>query len=131
MRASNLTSTTLGLSLALTAILTVLSFAVWGRAVALGVLFGGSLMLANFQVLRWTLGRFLSGGRRGTGVYLAIFVIKFALLAVLLSLLIWSKWVDVLGLFLGCSVVVLAVLGLAPVLGAVGLKDEGENGERH
>jgi ATP synthase I subunit len=132
MQSSKLTSTTLALSGVLTLGLGALSLGLWGWGVALGVLIGGALMIVNFQVLNWTVGRFLSGtGRGGAAGYLVVFFVKFALLAGVLSLALWSGKIHVLGLFLGCSVVVLAVLAIAPVLGVSGLSEEEEHGERN
>lgn len=132
MDAQKLVATTRGLSATLLSGLIALSWLLWGGSVSLGVLVGGVLMIANFQVLQWTVQRLLSEtSPGGAGGFLVVFFLKFALLAGLLTLALWSGKVHILGLFLGCSVVVLAVLVLAPILGVRGLSEDGEHGERN
>jgi hypothetical protein len=132
MDASKLTSTTLGLSVAIFAVMLGVSQAMWGTRMALGVLVGGLLTLGNFVLLRWTVQQTLVPGQSGgAGRLLGVFVLKFVLLAGILGLALWSGRVHVLGLFLGCSVVVLAVLALAPILGLSGLTEEEGHGGRN
>jgi ATP synthase I chain len=131
LRGTALTSTTLLLSVALTLVFAAACLVLVGGGMALGVLIGGTLMVANFKVLQWSVTRLLSGGiDRGAGGFLVVFFLKLLLLGGLLSLAILSGKVHVLGLFLGCSVVVAAVLCLAPVLGVQGLNEDGGDGGR-
>lgn len=129
MNEAKLPGTTLALSTGILLILLLVSLVLWGVPMALGVLVGGVLMLANFQLLRWSVESLLSETRRrGAGWFLVIFVLKFSLLAVAFYLAARSGKVHLLGLFLGSSVVVLAVMVLAPVLGVKGLSEGGSRG---
>jgi hypothetical protein len=130
VRESKLTSTAGKLSVGLLVVLLPVSWLVWGSRVGLGVLVGGVLTIANFWFLGWSVQRTLSqsGAPGSAGRFLGLFVLKFIVLAGALGLAVWSGKVHVLGLFLGCSVVVLAVLILAPILGITGLNEEEEHG---
>ena len=132
MNATKLPATTLALSAGILLILLPVSLVLWGRAMAFGVLVGGVLMLANFQVLRWSVESLLGETkRRGAAWFLVLFVLKFSLLAVAFYLAARSGKVHLLGLFLGSSVIVIAVMVLAPVLGVTGLSEGGRGGGQH
>jgi ATP synthase I subunit len=132
MSSAKLPAATLALSTGILLVLLPISLVLWGGAMALGVLIGGVLMLANFQILRWSVESLLSETRRrGAAWFLVLFVLKFSILAVAFYVAARSGKVHLLGLFLGSSVVVLAVMVLAPVLGVTGLSEGGRGGGQH
>ena len=132
MVASKLTAVTFGLSAGLLVLFLVLSWLLWSSAMTWGILLGGVAMLANLFVLRWSLGWTLRSGPEGQGAqrFLVAFGLKLCIFAVIFGLALWSGRVHPLGLVLGCSVVVGAILLLAPVLGFVGLTEEEDHGSR-
>jgi hypothetical protein len=116
LKPTDLASTTLALSVGLLALALGVSLALWGGAVALGVLAGGGLTIGSYAVLAWSVRRMLARPGASHGLLLAVLVLKLVVLAGLLTLVVWSGRVHILGLFLGCSVVVLSVMALAALL---------------
>jgi ABC-type branched-subunit amino acid transport system permease subunit len=103
------------------AILVVAGYLLGGREFALGVLVGGLVVVVNFHLLH----RFLQGSleraqidRESKGQAQAFFaakqLLRFAALVVIVYFLVRHGWVNVIGLVVGLSTVVLTltVLGI-------------------
>jgi hypothetical protein len=78
------------------------------KELALGVVAGGVLMAANFRVIAGVIGTVL---RRGSPsrVHVAIYWLKFVGVLVVVGLLVLFFRVDVIGLLVGLSTIVVAV----------------------
>ena len=77
----------------------------------LGVLLGGVLASANFYALRRVVGGLLEGGQPRRLAFLGtLLILKFGLLAVLLYITIRFLPINAIGLLVGITVVVLAIV---------------------
>jgi len=112
----------------------VLSGLLWrGGEFALGVLVGGLVVVINFhllhQALRGTLGQ-LAGhpqeGARAKALFAARQLLRFFALLAIIFLLVRYGWVNIFGLLLGLSTVVLTLM-LAAVHEVLKLKNKEAN----
>jgi hypothetical protein len=86
-------------------------FALATTEFALGIVFGGLLVTANFHLLHRTLKKSLQPPYPASvGSILAKYYIRFVLSGIIIFLLISQKIVNPLGLFVGLSVVVASIL---------------------
>jgi phosphatidylglycerophosphate synthase len=113
----------------------VLGGYIWfGREFALGVLVGGLVVVINFhllhQALRGTLGQMAQHPEEGAGQAKAWFAARqmlrfFALLAIIF-LLVRHGWVNIFGLLVGLSTVVVTLM-LAAINETIKLKNKEAN----
>jgi uncharacterized membrane protein len=103
------------------AVLVLVGFAWRGREFALGILLGGLVVVVNFhllhQALRGTLEQLAKHPQEGSSRARAFFAARqllrfFALLAII-YLLVGQGWVDIFGLLVGLSTVVLTLMLIA------------------
>ncbi len=81
-----------------------------------GVLFGGLLAIANFNVLQHTVRRAFSPEGIHQGARFSIvgkYYLRFLALGVILYGLITRGWIDPVGLVVGLSTVMVSIIGLA------------------
>ncbi len=116
------------------ALLAVAGFLWQGREFALGVLVGGLLVVVNFHLLhrtlRSTLGRVAPAAPESQGWARAFFAARqlfrfFGLLAII-YLLVRYGWVNIFGLLLGLSTVVLTLI-LAAIHEVIKLRNKEAN----
>jgi len=96
-------------------ILSSVSYIFMGNTFTAGVILGGFLIIANFNVLQRTItkafgvdGVFRASKRAIVGKY----YLRLALLGILIYLLIRQGWVNPVGLTVGLSVVVFSIVAL-------------------
>lgn len=90
------------------AVLFVVSFALAGRALYLGVLLGGFISILNFHGMALGLrGLFRNPSGNVKGPTMVKYYIRLVLTAIVLFFLISTDTVDVIGLLIGLSVVVI------------------------
>jgi ATP synthase I chain len=96
-------------------ILSSVSYVLMGNAFTAGVILGGFLIIANFNVLQRTITR--AFGADGVfwankGAIVGKYYLRLAVLGILIYLLIRQKWVNPVGLAVGLSVVVFSIVTL-------------------
>ncbi len=90
---------------------------------AAGILAGGILAIGNFYWLKNTLRRVLQLQPRQAGSFAQFrYLLRLALVALVLYLLIVHARIDIIGLILGLSVLVVVIMGLSLYM----LLDKGE-----
>jgi phosphatidylglycerophosphate synthase len=105
-----------------------------GREFALGVLVGGLVVVINFhllhQALRGTLGQIANHPEEGASQARAWFaarqLLRFFVLLAIIFLLVRQGWVNIFGLLVGLSTVVLALM-LAALHESIKLKNKEAN----
>jgi diacylglycerol kinase len=118
-------------------VLAVLVLAGWlwaGREFALGVLVGGLVVVINFhllhQALKGTLERAGEGaedaGARAKAFFAARQLLRFFALLAIIYLLVRHGWVNIIGLLVGLSTVVLTLI-LAAINEVIKLKNKEAN----
>jgi diacylglycerol kinase len=103
------------------AVLVLAGFAWRGREFALGILLGGLVVVINFhllhQALRGTLEQLAhhpqEGSSRAKAFFAARQLLRFFALLAIIYLLVGQGWVDIFGLLVGLSTVVLTLMLLA------------------
>lgn len=96
-------------------ILSSVSYALMGNTFTAGVILGGFLIIANFNVLQRTIRKgFRADGVFGAnkGAIIGKYYLRLVVLGVLIYLLIRQKWVNPVGLAVGLSVVVFSIITL-------------------
>ncbi len=112
------------------AVLTVGGFFWQGPKFALGILVGGLVVVVNFhllhQALKGMLERAATGSPEATGTAKTFFaarqLLRFFALLFVIYLLVGQGWVDVIGLVVGLSTVVVTLI-LAAVVEVIKLKN--------
>jgi hypothetical protein len=105
------------------AVLTVLGWLWLGREFAIGILVGGLLAVLNFHfmahILSSTLNRqwasqeeWQTAGRQAVSFMTLKYVLRFTILAVIIFFLVKNGWVNIFGLVVGLSTVVLTLIVL-------------------
>jgi hypothetical protein len=116
------------------AVLVLAGYFWFGREFALGVLVGGLVVVINFhllhQALRGTLGQLAHHPQEGAGQAKAWFaarqMLRFFALLVIIFLLVSHGWVNIFGLLVGLSTVVLTLM-LAALQETIKLKNKEAN----
>jgi hypothetical protein len=107
-------------------VLAVLSIAGWlwfGREFAIGILVGGLLAVLNFHFMAYILNSTLNRqwgsqeewqttGRQAVSFMTLKYVLRFTVLAVIIFFLVTTGWVNIFGLVVGLSTVVLTLMVL-------------------
>lgn len=102
------------IALSLWATFCIISLPLFGSKFALGVLLGGALCLANYQLLwRHTKSSVTLDAKQGKAFMIRRYIIRLALTGAVLYVLIALLHVDILGLLLGLSVIMLGVMSYA------------------
>jgi len=94
-------------------ILSAASFVLMGNAFTAGVILGGFLIIANFNILQRTITKaFLADGvfAANKGAIVGKYYLRLAVLGLLIYLLIRQGWVNPVGLAVGLSVVVCSIV---------------------
>ena len=88
------------------------SFALVSGPIALGVILGGALAIANFYLMRRHLTRALDPQRKGRVrfFYLFKYYLRFAALGVIIAVLLIKEWAHPFGLLLGLSINVIGIV---------------------
>jgi hypothetical protein len=105
------------------AVLTVSGWLWLGKEFALGILVGGLLAVLNFHfmayILHGTLNRrwdsseeWQTAGRQAVSFMTLKYVLRFTVLAVIIFFLVANGWVNIFGLVVGLSTVVLTLMVL-------------------
>lgn len=106
---TNLIKRTYKLSVIILLLLSILSFFIWGIKFSLSILIGGILGLVNLRGLaRGVEG--LVGTRRPTGKLLFLSLLRLSMLALILTILVIYKLVNIIGILIGFTVVFISVL---------------------
>jgi hypothetical protein len=115
------------------AVLVLAGFFWLGREFALGVLVGGLVVVINFhllhQALRGTLGQLANRPQeapRAKAWFAARQLLRFFVLLAIIFLLVGQGWVNIFGLLLGLSTVVLTLM-LAALYETIKLKNKEAN----
>jgi hypothetical protein len=107
-------------------VLTVLGLAGWlwfGREFAIGILVGGLLAVLNFHFMAYILNSTLNRqwdsqeewqttGRQAVSFMTLKYVLRFTVLAIIIFFLVTTGWVNIFGLVVGLSTVVLTLMVL-------------------
>jgi len=81
------------------------------QEIALGVVAGGIIAIANFHLLHRTLKRSLTPPHLASrGSVMAKYYIRFTITGIIIFLLLYSKMFDARGLLIGLSVVVASIM---------------------
>ena len=94
-------------------ILGSLSFFFMRPAFTLGVILGGLIIIANFNVLQATIrGAFTPEGTmlNKRRAIVAKYYLRLAILGLIIYILVTREWVDIVGLLIGLSIIVLNIL---------------------
>lgn len=92
----------------------IASLPLFGTDFALGVLLGGGVCLANYQLLwRHARSSVTFTGKQGSVFMIKRYILRLALTGAVLYVLIAMLHVNVLGLLLGLSVIILGVMSYA------------------
>ncbi len=107
------------------AVLTIFGWVWFGRELATGILVGGLLAVLNFHIMAHVLGSTLNrqwsdkeewqtAGRQAVSFMTLKYILRFTILAVIIFFLVKNGWVNIFGLVVGLSTVVLTlfVLGI-------------------
>ncbi|HYA02371.1 MAG TPA: ATP synthase subunit I [Syntrophobacteria bacterium] len=88
------------------------SFVLVSRPIALGVILGGALAIANFYLMRRHLTRALDPRRKGRVrfFYLFKYYLRFAALGVIIAVLLIKEWAHPFGLLFGLSINVIGIV---------------------
>jgi hypothetical protein len=112
------------------AVLILAGYVWFGREFALGVLVGGLVVVINFhllhQALRGTLGQLANRpqeGPRAKAWFAARQLLRFFVLLAIIFLLVGQGWVNIFGLLVGLSTVVLTLM-LAALYETIKLKNK-------
>ncbi|MFZ0449842.1 MAG: ATP synthase subunit I [Desulfatiglandaceae bacterium] len=95
------------------------SFFLMGNAFTAGVIMGGFLIIANFNLLQRSITMaFSPSGVFGAnkGAVVGKYYLRMAVLGLLLYLLISQSWINPVGLAVGLSVVVISIVALGVLL---------------
>jgi len=92
-----------------------LSFFFMSPAFTLGIIVGGLIAIANFNLLQYTIRSAFSP--EGAMInkkksIIAQYYFRLAILGIILYILATNEWVDIIGLFIGLSIVVINIVGL-------------------
>jgi hypothetical protein len=103
------------LNWAILLILSSASYVLMGNTFTAGVILGGFLIIANFNILQHTIKKAfwvdgVFGGNKGAIV--GKYYLRLAVLGILIYLLIRQRWVNPVGLAVGLSVVVFSIVTL-------------------
>jgi len=102
------------LSLAIWAALCGVSLPLFGTNFALGVLLGGTICVANYHWLyRHAKTAVLQTAKQGASFMIKRYVLRIAVTGVVLYVLIAHLHVDILGLLLGLSVIMMGIMSYA------------------
>jgi peptidoglycan biosynthesis protein MviN/MurJ (putative lipid II flippase) len=102
------------LSLSIWAALCAVSLPLFGTNFALGVLLGGTVCLANYQWLyRHAKTAVLQTAKQGASFMIKRYILRIAVTGIVLYVLIAHLHVDILGLLLGLSVIMLGIMSYA------------------
>jgi hypothetical protein len=102
------------IALALWATFCIISLPLFGTKFALGVLLGGLVCLANYQLLwRHAKSSVTLTAKQGSVYMIKRYIMRLALTGAVLYVLIARLHVDTLGLLLGLSVIMLGVMSYA------------------
>ena len=94
-------------------ILAALSFFLMSPAFTLGIILGGLIVIANFNFLQYTIrSAFSSEGTmmNKKKAIVAQYYFRLAILGIIIYILATNEWVDMVGLFIGLSIVVINIL---------------------
>lgn len=94
-------------------IMSLISFFFMSQSLTLGIILGGLIVIANFWVFQRSIRRgFLSEGTmRTTSFFVVIkYFLRLSVLAIIIALLVRSRWIDPVGLALGLSTVVISIV---------------------
>lgn len=102
------------ISLALWAAFCIVSLPLLGSKFALGVLLGGAVCLANYQLLwRHARSSVTLSAKQGKAFMLKRYILRLILTGAVLYALIALLHIDILGLLLGLSVIMFGVMSYA------------------
>lgn len=91
------------------------SFFLMSSTFTLGIILGGLIIIANFNLLQQTIRKgFPSNGTSQTkkASIIAKFYLRLAVVGMLIYVLITQRWVNPVGLAIGLSIVVISIVGL-------------------
>ena len=94
-------------------IMGLISFFFMSQSLTLGVILGGLIVIANFFVFQRSIrkGFRSEGTMRTTSFFVVIkFFLRLLVLAIIIALLVKSRWVDPVGLAFGLSTVVISIV---------------------
>jgi hypothetical protein len=105
------------------AVLTIFGWVWFGRELATGILVGGLLAVLNFHIMAHVLGSTLNrqwsdkeewqtAGRQAVSFMTLKYILRFTILAVIIFFLVKNGWVNIFGLVVGLSTVVLTLIVL-------------------
>ncbi len=94
-------------------IMSLISFFFMSQSLTLGIILGGLIVIANFWVFQRSIRRgFLSEGTMKTTSFFVVikYFLRLSVLAIIIALLVRSRWIDPVGLALGLSTVVISIV---------------------
>jgi hypothetical protein len=105
------------------AVLTIFGWVWFGRELATGILVGGLLAVLNFHIMAHVLGSTLNrqwsdkeewqtAGHQAVSFMTLKYILRFTILAVIIFFLVKDGWVNIFGLVVGLSTVVLTLIVL-------------------
>ncbi|MDI6743879.1 MAG: hypothetical protein QMD07_00725 [Thermodesulfovibrionales bacterium] len=81
----------------------------WKR-LPLSILIGGILTLANLKGLAWGIGGLIGTGEQASGKLVFFSLIRLFILFVILIILMWLKVINIAGIFVGMTTVLIVLL---------------------
>jgi uncharacterized paraquat-inducible protein A len=92
------------------AIISALLFPLEWKRLSLSILIGGILALANLKGLAWGIGGLVGTGEQVSGKLVFFSHIRLFILFVILIILMWLKAINIAGIFVGITTVLIMLL---------------------
>ena len=96
--------------LVVTLVLTIVSYAIGSKELAMGVLAGGLLFTANFMAIRFLVNAFVSNAYPKAFSIFAFIMKMLVFIAIVVAIFIYAN-INIYGFFIGISGVVLVIIG--------------------
>ncbi len=90
--------------------LAIVSAVIEWKRLPLSILIGGILALANLKGLAWSIGGLVGAGGQVSGKLVFFSLIRLFILFVILIILIWLKVINIAGIFVGITIVLIVLL---------------------
>lgn len=90
--------------------LAIISAAIEWKRLPLSILVGGILALANLKGLVWGIGGLVGAAGQGIGKLVFLSLIRLFILFVILIILMWLKVINIAGIFIGITTVLIVLL---------------------
>ncbi|OGW30606.1 MAG: hypothetical protein A2X54_04585 [Nitrospirae bacterium GWF2_44_13] len=88
----------------------IISALIEWKKLPVSILIGGILALANLKGLAWGIGGLIGTGEQVSGKLVFLSLIRFFILSIILIILLWLKVINIAGIFVGITTVLIVLL---------------------